>query len=111
MSEDGVIRVVLVTCPTSEVGDALARELVARGLVACVNLVPGVRSIYRWKGEICEDQEVMLVMKTTLSQVGELMEVIPSLHPYEVPEILALQVDSGLPAYLAWVRGAVGALP
>lgn len=111
MSEEGAIRVVLVTCPTSEVGGTLARELVARGLVACVSLVPGVRSIYRWKGEICEDQEVMLVMKTTLARLGELMEVIPSLHPYEVPEILALPVDAGLPAYLAWVRGAVGALP
>ncbi len=82
-----------------EIGQTLVREQ----LVACVNIVSGVRSLYRWKGEVCDDQEWLLIMKTRTSLVQPLQDRIRGLHSYEVPEIIAFPVDQGLPEYLNWV--------
>lgn len=101
-------RVVLVTAPDEATGVRLARTLVKEGLIACGNVVPGVTSIYRWEGEVHTDAEVLLVLKTTASRVDALLARIPALHPYEVPEILSLPVEAGLPSYLTWVASAVG---
>lgn len=98
--------VVLVTTPTAEKAAELARAVVAERLAACGNVVPGLRSIYRWQGEVQEDAEALLVLKTTRSRFEALRDRILALHPYEVPEVIALPVEAGSAAYLAWISGA-----
>ncbi|WP_135257676.1 divalent-cation tolerance protein CutA [Thermus caldilimi] len=100
--------VVLITAPSEEVGRTLARTLVEEGLAACVNLVPGLTSIYRWQGEVVEDREVLLIVKTTTFAFSRLKKRVLALHPYRVPEILALPVAEGHQAYLDWLRENVG---
>lgn len=95
---------VLVTAPDEEVAGRLAHAVVAEGLVACVNLVPAVRSIYRWEGDVQDDAEVLLVMKTTEENMEALCARIDALHPYDLPEVLALPAVGGSVAYLDWVR-------
>jgi periplasmic divalent cation tolerance protein len=96
-------RVVLVAVPPRR-ARALARALVSRRLAACASLVPGVRSVYRWKGRVEEARETLLVIKTAAPRVPALLAAVAELHPYEVPEALALPVASGLAPYLAWLR-------
>ena len=100
------VHVVLVTAPDSEVAAQLARRLVEEGLAACVNLVPGVRSIYRWQGAVQEDPEVLLIAKTRAALVDALAVRVRALHPYELPEVIALAVVAGSEPYLDWVRSA-----
>lgn len=95
--------VVIVTVPDEEHGERLARCLVEERLAACVNLVPGIRSLYKWKGELCQDQEVLLLIKTRRELLESLVKKVRGIHPYELPEILALDVAGGLADYLAWV--------
>ena len=90
--------------PNADVGIAIGRTVVGDGLVACVNVVPGLRSIYRWEGETCEDGEALLIMKTTGSRLEAMSVRIRELHPYEVPEVIALPVCGGWSPYLDWVR-------
>ena len=97
------VLVVFVTVGNEEEALTIGRTLVEEKLVACVNLVPQIRSIYWWKGEVCDDQELLLVMKTTASMFDSLQSRIRELHSYEVPEIVALSVAKGLPDYLKWV--------
>lgn len=97
------IRVVLITAPAGEVAQGLARTLVEERLVACVNRVPGVVSTYRWQGEIVEDREDLLVLKTSADRLNNLLSRVQEIHPYTVPEVLALQVVEGAPSYLEWV--------
>jgi periplasmic divalent cation tolerance protein len=106
-SSDGDIRVVLVTAPDAEAGGRLARTLVEEHLAACANLVPGVRSIYRWEGRVQEDAEVLLVIKTTAGREAALCQRVSSLHPYDLPEVLALPAVGGSDAYQQWVRREV----
>jgi periplasmic divalent cation tolerance protein len=82
---------------------ALARALVERRLAACVNLLPAVQSIYRWQGAVEEAAEVTLLIKTTAARYAELEQAIRALHPYELPEVIAVPVCAGLPAYLGWI--------
>lgn len=97
------VSIVYVTAGSEEEALKIGRTLVAERLVACANLIPHIRSIYRWKGEICEENEVLLVMKTRSSLFPFLMQRVLELHSYEVPEIVAFPVAQGLPAYLDWV--------
>jgi periplasmic divalent cation tolerance protein len=99
--------VVLVTAPTVESAAEMARALVEEGLAACGNVIPGVRSIYRWAGAIHDDPEAVLLLKTDRRLVAALKERLPALHPYQVPELLALPVEEGLPPYLAWLAASV----
>ncbi len=99
----GTISLVLSTAPDAETAAALARALVAEGLAACASIVPGVRSIYRWKGELCDESELLLVLKTATVHVPVLIEALKARHPYETPEIVALPVTDGFPPYLRWV--------
>jgi periplasmic divalent cation tolerance protein len=99
--------VVLVTAPTVESAAEMARALVEEGLAACGNVVPGVRSIYRWAGEIHDDPEAILILKTERRLVPALKERLPALHPYQVPELLALPAEEGLAPYLAWIAASV----
>jgi len=103
MSGDEV-RVVLVTAPSVEVGAAIARALLEERRIACANLVPGIRSLYRWKGRIEDDSEVLLVLKTQASCCDAVAARVKDLHPYELPEVIALPVTEGSRAYLDWVR-------
>ncbi|HEY0477468.1 MAG TPA: divalent-cation tolerance protein CutA, partial [Kofleriaceae bacterium] len=88
----------------------IARTLVDERLAACVNLLPAIRSIYRWQDAISDDAEVLAIIKTTASGYAALAARIAELHPYQVPEILALPLADGHPPYLAWLAGQV-ALP
>ena len=99
--------VVLCTFPDVEQARAIAAELVERRLAACVNLLPGVESIYRWEGKVERAGEVLAVIKTT--RYPELEAAVKELHPYEVPEILALPVAAGLAGYLEWLGESCGA--
>lgn len=99
--------VVLVTTPSSEVAASIARALVDEGLVACGNVIPAIRSIYRWEGKVHDEAEAMLVLKTERRLVPQLKLRLPALHPYEVPELLVLPVEEGLAGYLEWVANGV----
>jgi periplasmic divalent cation tolerance protein len=103
------LRVVLCTAPPEKAGD-LAKEIVGRRLAACVNIVPGLRSIYRWQGEICDDAEALMVIKTRAECVAALTEAILELHPYDTPEVIALPIEDGAgnPAYLQWLLDESG---
>ncbi|HET7843367.1 MAG TPA: divalent-cation tolerance protein CutA [Xanthomonadales bacterium] len=102
MSETGV-RLVFCTVPDREVGQRIARTLVAESLAACVNVVPGLHSVYRWQGAVESADEALLLAKTTRERLDALRERLVALHPYELPEVIAVDVAAGLPAYLDWV--------
>jgi periplasmic divalent cation tolerance protein len=108
MHDDASIRIAITTVGSIEEGRKLARVLVERRLAACVNLVPNLTSIYRWHGAVEEAAEVLLLMKTTEEQLPALKAALLELHSYEVPEFLALEVESGSQPYLGWLRGSVG---
>jgi periplasmic divalent cation tolerance protein len=96
----------------STVGNAadaqrIARALVERRLAACVNVVPGVTSIYTWKGDITTDSELLMVIKTRREKLDEVRSALLELHPYEVPELVALPIEGGHPAYLEWIEDSV----
>lgn len=97
----------LVTAPDEATAAALARALVTERLAACVNRLPGVRSTYRWQGELHDEAEVLLIAKTTAAGYPALERRIRELHPYEVPEIVALPIEHGSTPYLAWLAAQV----
>jgi periplasmic divalent cation tolerance protein len=97
------ISIVMVTVGNSEEALSIARALVEEQLVACVNIIPRIRSIYRWKGEICDDEEQLLIMKTQSRLFPSLQDRIRKSHSYEVPEIISFPIAEGLPEYLNWV--------
>ncbi len=99
------------TAPDESSAKALADALLERRLAACVSRLPGVRSSYRWQGRIEQADEVLLLIKTTRERFAELREAVQALHPYEVPELLALEAHDGLAAYLAWVQGETRVTP
>jgi len=96
--------VVFVTAPSAEVASNLARALVTEKLVACVNILPGLRSIYTWEGKVCDEEEVLCVLKTRHELFPLLRDRVTALHPYQVPEIIALPLVDGSAPYLAWLR-------
>jgi periplasmic divalent cation tolerance protein len=99
------IRVVLCTCPADH-AERVAQTLLEERLVACVNIVGGVRSLYWWKDAIASDVESMLVIKAPAARYAALEARLTEVHPYEVPEILSLEVVDGSRSYMAWVREA-----
>lgn len=97
------VRVVLCSVPSEDVGVQIAQTLLSERLVACVNILPGVRSLYRYKGKIEDERELLLVIKTTEDRLSALIKRVPELHPYEVCEVIALDVGAGSQPYLDWV--------
>jgi periplasmic divalent cation tolerance protein len=97
------ICVVLVTAPSADVAATIGRTLVEERLAACANIVPAVRSIYRWQGAICDDAEVLCIIKTRRELWGALRDRIAQLHPYEVPEIVAIDPSAVSEPYERWV--------
>ena len=98
------VELALVTAPDTATAERIAHALVEERLAACVNLVPGLRSIYRWQGGVEDDTEVLLVVKTCSDRARALQERVLALHPYDVPEVLRVPVRGGSEAYLDWVR-------
>ena len=107
VGEDGVL-IVLTTVGDRESAERVARTLVEERLAACVSVVPGLRSFYWWEGELTEDSELLLVIKTLESAYDRLESRLREIHPYQVPEIVALRAARVSQAYLAWMRGEVG---
>jgi periplasmic divalent cation tolerance protein len=93
----------LVTIDDPDKAVAIARTVVEQKLAACVNIVPGIRSIYSWKADLCDEQEVLLIVKSRRELFPDLQDLIRELHPYEVPEIIAWTLDEGLPDYFRWI--------
>jgi periplasmic divalent cation tolerance protein len=94
---------VMTSLPDMEAAKALARRLIDVNLAACVQLQPGVQSIYRWEGRVCEEQEVVLLVKTTAAQWPAISAFIKQNHPYDVPEIIAQPITHSDPDYARWV--------
>ncbi|HYN21068.1 MAG TPA: divalent-cation tolerance protein CutA [Thermoanaerobaculia bacterium] len=99
--------VVVTTVGTEEQAYQIAREIVIRRQAACVNVVHGVRSIYRWKGKICKDGELVLIIKTLETEFEGVAATIRELHSYELPEILSFQVSRGEQSFLDWIHSSV----
>lgn len=95
------------TCPDPATSQVLADALVGEGLAACVNRLPGISSTYRWQGKLVTDSEELLLIKTTETRFAALKERVLALHPYELPELIAVPVAQGHAAYLDWVRASV----
>lgn len=99
--------IVFVTCGSGDEGQRIAAAVVEARLAACVNVLPGVRSCYVWEGKTTWSDEVLLVMKTTQNNYEKLQAKILELHSYDVPEIVALPIEAGFDAYLAWIAQSV----
>lgn len=97
------IRIVLVNCPDEAVASAIALAVLEAGVAACVNILPRVQSVYRWQGAVESATEIPLLIKSTAAAYPALEGLIRERHPYDVPEIIAVPVTQGLPAYLDWV--------
>lgn len=105
--EDKVV--VLITAPSEDAGQDIARTLLEQKLAACVNIVSPIASIYTWEGELCSDEEVLLVIKSTRVAFEQLAAAVQNVHPYDVPEIIALPVLAGTQDYLNWIDEVVEA--
>ena len=103
--------VVLCTTPNEDVSAQLARGLVETGLAACVNIVPAIRSIYRWQGATQDDAESLMMIKTQAARFEALAAWIREHHPYSEPEVIALPISAGSPSYLAWLASLTGGTP
>ncbi|HQU15302.1 MAG: divalent-cation tolerance protein CutA [Chromatiales bacterium 21-64-14] len=103
---DGYL-VVLCTCPDRDTAVRIAQRLVDERQAACVNVVPGLLSIYAWEGTRHQDEEVLLVIKTREEVFQAVQDTVRTLHPYELPEIIAVEIKDGLRPYLDWIAGAV----
>lgn len=99
-----------VTAPTMEVAKKIAHGLVSSRLAACANIVPGITSVYHWKGKIEEDSELLLMIKTQTPLVPQVIDAVRGLHPYEVPEVISVPITAGYEDYLAWIGANTGPL-
>jgi periplasmic divalent cation tolerance protein len=100
---------VWMTVPKAEVAETIGRALVSESLAACVNIVPGVRSIYRWEGKVQDEAELLLIAKTTAAKFEALAARVKALHPYSVPEVIAAPITHGFAPYLKWIAESVRA--
>jgi periplasmic divalent cation tolerance protein len=103
MSDDAKHILVISTCPGSISAKKIARDLVTEKLAACVNVVPGVQSFFSWVGKVDSANEHMLIIKTTLDRYEALEKRIKKIHPYELPEIIAVSIETGFAGYLDWI--------
>jgi periplasmic divalent cation tolerance protein len=100
-------RLVLTTTSSREEANIIATELVSRRLAACVNVLGPAASVYHWQGEVERSEEFLLLIKTTESRLPQVQDAVRSLHSYQLPELLAFTVDSGLESYLEWIGASV----
>ena len=100
--------VVMITVPEKDIGEKIAKELLDKKLAACVNLIPSIRSIYIWEGEVCYDDEVLMIVKSRADLFEtQLVPSVQSVHPYDVPEIIALPIQHGARSYLEWINDVI----
>jgi periplasmic divalent cation tolerance protein len=97
----------LCTCPDQDSAQTIAEHLVDQCLAACVNILPGIKSIYSWQGKRESAQEQLLIIKTTKNVYGSLEKAIISLHPYELPEVIAVNIETGNESYLNWISNCI----
>lgn len=102
-TSDPTVSLIYSTCPDVETALAIGRRIVEEGVAACVNVLPGMISIYRWKGEIEDAREAVLIVKTTRACAAAAEEALARHHPYDEPAILRLTVEGGAPSYLTWI--------
>ncbi|MEM7020356.1 MAG: divalent-cation tolerance protein CutA [Pseudomonadota bacterium] len=102
-----VYKMLVSTCPDNHTAEELAHYLVANQLAACVNILPAIQSVYRWQDAVASDEEVMLLIKTHVERYDAIQQVFSEHHPYDVPELLCLPIEQGLPAYLEWIGESV----
>jgi len=95
--------IIYCTVPSDEVAERIAEDLVHGKCAACVNIIPGITSVYTWKGSVCRENELLLVIKTRESLYAAVRDRIMAFHPYEVPEIVSLNIADGNQAYLQWI--------
>ncbi len=100
--------VVMVTAGSEDEGARIGKAVVSEGLAACCNIVPRVRSIYTWKGKLCDEGEVLCIFKTRKSLFDKLKKRVKELHTYEVPEVIAVNIEDGLEEYLKWIDEVTG---
>ncbi|XP_039453768.1 protein CutA homolog isoform X1 [Culex pipiens pallens] len=105
--EPGQHSIAYVTTPDENSAKALARKLVERKLAACVNIIPGLTSVYEWEGKLNEDHETLLMIKTRTSRVDELAKFVRENHPYSVAEVISVPIENGNPPYLEWLSRSV----
>eukprot|EP01124_Arcella_intermedia_P008664 TRINITY_DN1551_c0_g1_i2.p1 TRINITY_DN1551_c0_g1~~TRINITY_DN1551_c0_g1_i2.p1 ORF type:complete len:136 (+),score=26.67 TRINITY_DN1551_c0_g1_i2:41-409(+) len=96
-----------VTAPNQQVAQNISTALLEKKLVACVNLIPGIQSMFWWEGKICTEQEVLLMLKTETSLLGEVIKTVKSSHTYSVPEIISAPLGEGNPDYYKWIAESV----
>jgi periplasmic divalent cation tolerance protein len=101
MATDAIV--VYVTAPSAEKAAEIGRALVEAGHAACGNIIPGIRSIYRWKGKIEDESEALLILKTRKQEFEALRDRVQAMHPYDVPEVIAVPIEAGSEKYLEWV--------
>ncbi len=101
-------QLLISTCPNLEVANQIARALVENHLVACVNIVPTIHSVFEWKNEVTTETEVLLLMKTRVQHYAAIEQLVLQRHPYQVPELIGIPIEKGLPKYLAWIDEVVG---
>jgi periplasmic divalent cation tolerance protein len=99
----------LILCTTDSHSSAkqLARNLVEKKLVACVNIVPNMTSVYSWQGQIHEDEEWLMLIKSTYERFGDIKDFVSANHPYDSPELISINIEDGLPDYLTWIQDSV----
>jgi len=103
----GDLQLCLCTCPDGDVAGKIADQLVVEQLAACVNIVPGIMSVYRWQGEVEHGQEVLLLIKTSKLLWSRLEQRLQALHPYELPEIIAVPITTGQADYIKWIEDSL----
>ena len=108
MQNQAEFLLVQTSCPDNETAIELARRIMGKKVAACVNVLPEVTSIYEWKGEVKQDSEVLLLIKTAKSRYLDLQAVICESHPYELPEVIAVPITEGLPGFLTWIGDETG---
>lgn len=96
------------TAPSEEEAEKLGKGMVEKGLIACVNILPKIRSVYKWKGKMCDEEEVLIIMKSRKERFKEIVEYINHHHSYDVPEIISLSISAGSKEYLAWIDEICG---
>lgn len=105
------VSIVSTSLPDTEVAETLARQLIEEHLAACVHVLPGLQSTYRWQGKLQTGTEALMMIKTSVDRLDALTARLLALHPYELPEIVAVQAEAGLPAYFDWVRAETREIP
>jgi periplasmic divalent cation tolerance protein len=107
MPDKNTYLLVLCSCPDKEIATTISENIVAQHLAACINIVPGIKSVYHWQGNVESAEESLMLIKTHQQKFSSLKNTITTMHPYEVPEIISVDISDGLPKYLDWITSSM----